>query len=200
MTRSSGESIPFDEHETHDEILENHHEVHSDEIPANKSSETSEEHKLSGNPSIDLFRVPPSIFQRLKSLQAMIILLLLGILTALAQHFFFSYVSGRQPQEFIIPQDWVIRIGTALAFLFKTSLVAIVGIVFCQRSWFSFQQQAISVGGIDAIFGILRDPLKFFVKDLLKVKVVLLLALISWLLPLSAIFSTASLTGTVHNF
>src|SRR5438046_665100 len=72
-----------------------------------------------------------------------------------------------QPQQVTIEQIEVIRIGTALAFLFKTSLVASIGIAFCQRSWFSFQRDAISVDGIDAIFGILRDPLKFFVADML---------------------------------
>ena len=141
-----------------------------------------------------------AVSSRLKSSSLMIFFLLIGALTALAQHFFYSHVDGRAPQQINIPQIWVIRIGTAIAFLFKTSLVASIGIAFCQRSWFSFQRDAISVDGIDAIFGVLRDPLKFFVADLLlRTKVLTLLALISWLLPLSAIFSPASLTGYSMN-
>jgi len=142
----------------------------------------------------------PPVARRFTSVALMILLFLISLLTAHAQHFFYSHVDGRSPQQVSIQQIWVIRIGTALAFLFKTSLVASIGIVFCQRSWYSFQRNAISVDTIDAIFGVLQDPLKFFVTDmLLRTKVLALLALISWLLPLSAIFSPASLTGCSTN-
>src|SRR5437762_2902931 len=184
-------------------------ELHSNDIAPGIPSELPLNDKLpEKNPSSNNADPPekqneyrPPVARRFKSSSLMILLLVTGLLTSLAQHFFYSYVDGRQPQQVTIEQIWVIRIGTALAFLFKTSLVASIGIAFCQRSWFSFQRDAISVDGIDAIFGILRDPLKFFVADMLvRTKVLTLLALISWLLPLSAIFSPASLTGCSHQF
>jgi hypothetical protein len=210
MTKDSGPA------EVQSTTLENHnllshhlrsnefetHEHQSNDITPSIPSESHEKYPLNNNvitqEKENEYR--PPIARRFMSFGLMIFLLLIGVLTALAQHFFYSYVDGRPPQQVPIQQIWVIRIGTALAFLFKTSLVASIGIAFCQRSWYSFQRDAISVDSIDAIFGILRDPLKFFVADmLLRTKVLTLLALISWLLPLSAIFSPASLTGCSIN-
>jgi hypothetical protein len=123
-------------------------------------------------------------------------LFLLGLLAALAQHLFYSYIDGLSPEEFIVEQKWVIRIGTALAYLFKTSLVATTAVVFYHRSWYSFRRQAMSVRGLDAVFGVFENPFWFLTWEMLvKTKVAALLALMSWLLPLTAIFSPASLTG-----
>ena len=213
MTQESGQA------EVQSTTLENHHllsdrprsnefkihELRSNDIAPSIPSELPHDDKYPPNNNVITgvqkqpeYRHPVS--GRFKSSSLMIIFLLIGALTALAQHFFYSYVDGRPPQQVPIQQIWVIRTGTALAFLFKTSLVASIGIAFCQRSWFSFQRDAISVDGIDAVFGVLRDPLKFFVSDmLLRTKVLTLLALISWFLPLSAIFSPASLTGCSMN-
>lgn len=177
-------------------------EAYSPEIPSQQFFRPSQHNLADNDPPANPgpLKSPPSLARRYKSFNAMILLLLLGLLSAIAQHSLFSSVNGRPPQQVAIPQDWVIRTGTALAFLFKMSLVASVGIAFCQRSWYSFQHQAITIRGIDAIFGILRDPFQFFVGDMLKIKVLSLLAFISWLLPLSAIFSPASLTGTDLSF
>lgn len=129
----------------------------------------------------------------------MILLLVLGLLTAICQHSFYSQLDGKQADQYFIPQIWVIRIGIAMAFLFKLSLVAAVGNAYFQQSWYSFQRNAITVDGIDAVFGILQDPRKFLVADMvLNTRVLALMALVSWLIPLSAIFSTASLTGKVY--
>jgi hypothetical protein len=123
-------------------------------------------------------------------------LLLLGLLPALAQHLFYSYIDGLSPEGFIVEQKWVIRIGTALAYLFKTSLVATTAVVFYHRSWYSFRRQAMSVRGLDAVFGVFENPFWFLTREMLvKTKVAAVLALMSWLLPLTAIFSPASLTG-----
>jgi len=124
------------------------------------------------------------------------VLLLLGFLAAMAQHLFYSYIDGLSPEEFIVEQRWVIRIGTALAYLFKSSLVATMAHVFFHRSWYSFRRQAMSVRGLDAVFGVFENPFWFLTLEMLvKTKVVTLLALMAWLLPLTAIFSPASLTG-----
>lgn len=126
----------------------------------------------------------------------MIALLLLGAFTAFAHHSLYTHLDGRPPQNFAISQIWVVRIGNALAFLFKTTLIASISIAYFQRSWFSIQQKAITLNGLDAIFGILANPMKFFVKEVvLTAPTLYFLALITWLIPLSAIFSPASLTG-----
>jgi len=131
----------------------------------------------------------------------MILLLVIGVLAALCQHAFYSHLDGQQPERYFIPQIWVIRIGITLAFLFKMSLVAAVGNAYVQQSWYSFQRNAMTVDGIDAVFGILQDPRKFLVMDMvLRTRILALMAFVSWLIPLSAIFSTASLTGIFNIF
>jgi hypothetical protein len=135
-------------------------------------------------------------FLLFKPIAKMLALVFLSLLSAIGQHFLYTYVDGQRPDQFFIQQIWVIRVGTALAFLAKTAAVAGVGIAFTQRSWFSFRRKAISVDGLDDIFGVLQNPLRFYSKDLFsKSKGVALLGLSSWLLPLSAIFSLGSLTG-----
>lgn len=119
-----------------------------------------------------------------------------GLLAAFAQHCFYSYINGLQPEDFFLDQSWVIRVGAALAYLVKTSLVTTVSVAFVHASWGLFRRRAYSVRGIDAIFGVLMNPLKFLNQDLLlRAKTLYLLALISWLLPLIAIFAPAALTG-----
>lgn len=39
-------------------------------------------------------------------------LLLFGFLAAMAQHLFYPYIDGLSPEECIVEQRWVIRIGT----------------------------------------------------------------------------------------
>ena len=86
--------------------------------------------------------------------------------------------------------------GTAFAFLFKTSLVSAVGVAFCQGFWFAARRKAIRIKGLDAIMAVVQNPLNFFSPDLLlETKVLFALALISWLLPIASILSPGALTG-----
>jgi hypothetical protein len=126
----------------------------------------------------------------------MILFFAVGVLAAVSQHIFYDYLNGKQSENVPIRQSWAIQVGNGLAFLFKTSLVAAVGVAYCQRFWFSVRQKAISIRTIDAIFGILQNPTHFVNKELvLKLKLLSLLAAICWLLPISAIFSPGALTG-----
>jgi len=140
-----------------------------------------------------------SIFLRYRSLTLMVLLYLLGVATAVAQHLFYSHANGREIDHFTLSQSSVTKISTAMAFLLKTSLVGAMCVVYSQRSWFSFRRTAISIRGIDAIFGILQSPFKFFVPEMLvRTPTLTLLALITWFLPISAILSPSALTGTSH--
>lgn len=126
----------------------------------------------------------------------MTMLLCLGVLAAVGQHCFYAYLNGRIIDDISIAQTWAIRVGIVFAFLFKTTLVAAVGISFSQGFWFFVRRRAILINAIDAIFGVLQNPLQFLAKDLfLKMKVLVILAGISWLLPLTAILSPGALTG-----
>jgi hypothetical protein len=126
----------------------------------------------------------------------MIGLTLLACLTAIGHNFFYVYLDTKQVSEVPIPQSWVIRIGTAFAFLFKASLVPAVGIAFYQRFWYSARSSALQVQSIDAMFGVLGNPLHFFNSELLlKTKALFVMAVIVWILPIAAIFSPGAMTG-----
>jgi len=141
-----------------------------------------------------------SILVRYKSVTLMVLSYLLAVATAVVQHIFYSYANGREIDDFANSQSSVTKISTAVAFLFKAALVGVMCFVYSQRSWFSFQRTAISIGGIDAVFGILQNPFKFFVPEILvRTPNLTLLALITWFLPISAILSPSSLTGTAYS-
>jgi|SRR5271163_222859 len=79
---------------------------------------------------------------------------------------------------------------------FKASLVAAVAIAFWQRFWYSARRTALQIQSLDAMFGVLVNPLKFFNADLiLRTKVLFIMAVIAWILPIAAIFSPGAMTG-----
>jgi hypothetical protein len=126
----------------------------------------------------------------------MIFLFIVGVVAAVGQHCFYSYLNGREVDQVIITQTWVIRIGIAFGFLFNYVVVAAVGIAFCHRFWFSVRREALSVGAIDSIFNVLDDPLQFLNFDaVFKAKILFLVAGIAWLIPLSSMFGPGALTG-----
>jgi len=127
----------------------------------------------------------------------MAILLTIGVSTGIGQHFYYTYLNGKEVSSVGLSQSWVINISTAFAFLFKTCLVAAVGIAFSQGFWYTVRRKSIRLNGLDAMLDVKGNPLKFFNIDLLlKAKIVTFLAIMSWVLPFSAIFSPGSLTGT----
>ena len=131
-----------------------------------------------------------------KPLSWMLFVYLIAVTTGIGQHLFYSHVNGREPSSYLIPQPWVIRIGTAFASLFQMTLGASVGLVFAKACWFRFQLSALSVEGIDSVFTLCSDPKQLFAGEMIKkAKLVLLLALISWATQLTSILSPGSLTG-----
>lgn len=128
------------------------------------------------------------------SYATMLGLLAIAIATAAGHHAFYDYLDGREVNHVSVSQSWVIRIGTAFAFLFKASLVPAIGVAFCQGFWYAVRRNR--VAGLDAMFGVLQNPFNLFDGDLLfRNKRLVVLALICWLLPISAIFSPGALTG-----
>jgi hypothetical protein len=127
-------------------------------------------------------------------------LLLCGaLLSAICQHYFYAHFNRQQVDQSVLSQVWVIRIGTGLAFLFKATMTAAIGGAFCHSAWFCFQSSSTTLGGLDAIFGVLQNPLNFFNRDMLfNKKILTLFALLAWLMPLSAILSPGSMIGIHH--
>ncbi|OQE22468.1 hypothetical protein PENSTE_c010G08634 [Penicillium steckii] len=92
-------------------------------------------------------------------------------------------------------QTWALRIGTGFAFVVKTLLVAAIGIAAVQQIWATLRRKSVNLRGIDAMFSILNDPLAFFAPDMwLCAKTLTLLAIISWLIPLTALITPATLS------
>lgn len=169
----------------------------SDSKPADGADTTVSVHEA---PRIEDIPAPPtsdnSSTARWKTPLLMVCLLVLAAATAIGQHCFYNYLNLKQVANVAIPQTWVIRVGNGFAFLFKSLLVAAIGIAFYQRFWYSSQRVALQLKSVDAIFGVLKDPFKFFNVDLvLRTKVLFILALIAWILPITAIFAPGALTG-----
>ncbi|KAK1761515.1 hypothetical protein QBC47DRAFT_370314 [Echria macrotheca] len=113
---------------------------------------------------------------------------------AIGHHFYYQSLSGTVVQS-EDQQAWSIRLGTGAAVLTKTSLVALIGIAAVQRIWATLRRKSMTLGGIDAVFGIMGDPTWFFSGELLgHAKILVLLAVVSWCIPLITIITPATLS------
>ncbi|KAJ7281619.1 hypothetical protein C8J57DRAFT_1219481 [Mycena rebaudengoi] len=84
----------------------------------------------------------------------------------------------------VTDQKWASHVGTGLAFLTKFFFTATAR-----------RPLGLSVAGLNASFGILNNPLNFLSTDLLfSAQFLLLLALISWLVPIVTVFTPGALT------
>lgn len=130
-------------------------------------------------------------------LLAMVILWVGALATALGQHFFYISIDGSEIHSGL-SQAWVVRLGVAFGFIFKTLLVGAVSVIYAQALWFWVQRRAIRVESLDAIFGVLNNPTLFFNRELIqKTPFLFSVALISWTIPISAVIAPGALTG--HN-
>jgi hypothetical protein len=116
---------------------------------------------------------------------------------AVGQHFFYNYLNDSAVQLVPVPQTWVVRLGTAFAFAFKTLLVGAVGIIYAQVLYFIVQRTAVRLDSLEALFGVLNNPLLFLNRDLIQRTTLLFgIAVVSWLVPLSAVVAPGALTGS----
>jgi len=127
---------------------------------------------------------------------AMFGFLFIGVLTAISHHLFYSYLNKQIIDNAAIGQTWAIRIGTAFGFLFKTVLVAAMSVVYAQGFWFTVRRNAFEIGTLDDFFTLLNNPLRFYNKSLYgKASLLFALAMVAWLIPISAVFAPGALTG-----
>ncbi|UKZ53400.1 hypothetical protein TrVGV298_007192 [Trichoderma virens] len=119
---------------------------------------------------------------------------LTGILVDVAHHIYYQSLENT-PVQSSNQQVWAIRIGSGLAFLNKTCLVAVMGMVATQQIWFTVRRKFITLRGIDNMFKLMNDPTAIFNRDLLtRAKTLVLLASLSWLVPLIAVVTPATLS------
>ena len=123
-------------------------------------------------------------------------LLFLGTLVAIGHHFFYSYLDTRELQGVRLPQAWVIRMGNAIAFLLKIALVSAIGIAYAQGFWFFVRRNDLRIESLDAMFGVLSNPLLFFNWQFLrKTWCLFILAAIVSIVPISAVLAPGTITG-----
>jgi len=131
-----------------------------------------------------------------KPLVTSLLYLVGGIFVAGVQHLFYSFLNGKNVESFAVPQDWVIRIGTAFAFLFHAILVPAVAAAFTHRFWYSARQKALTVRTIDGLYSLLGNPLAFLNLELLsKTKLLCVMAGVGYLIPVASILAPGALTG-----
>ncbi|CAG8416426.1 unnamed protein product [Penicillium salamii] len=124
----------------------------------------------------------------------MVGLFLCGLALSVGHHIYYKSYDNTLVQS-AEQQTWTVRIGTGFAFLVKTLLVAAIGIAAVQQMWATLRKKSVNIRGIDAMFSILSDPLAFFVPDMwICAKTLTLLAIVSWLIPLTALITPATLS------
>ncbi|KAK4227295.1 hypothetical protein QBC38DRAFT_455389 [Podospora fimiseda] len=123
----------------------------------------------------------------------MVILSLCGFFGALGHHLYNSALHGQEVKDSEWPQRW----GIALAFFVKMTLIGAVQSAFKQLAWLTVRKRGFRVKTLDSLFQSCYDPLEFFDKELVtRAFLPTLLALLAWILPLSAIASPSTLTAS----
>ncbi|KAK4454245.1 hypothetical protein QBC34DRAFT_342620 [Podospora aff. communis PSN243] len=118
-------------------------------------------------------------------------LLLLGIIFAISHHIFYSRLAGTPAED----QLKMMRFGTLLAYLSKSSLVSAVIFAYRQQIWATVKRKNLRLRGIDNLFAAVDDLTALASWELVKkARVALALAVLVWLYPLTVILTPATLT------
>ncbi|EKJ72312.1 hypothetical protein FPSE_07541 [Fusarium pseudograminearum CS3096] len=125
--------------------------------------------------------------------------LLLGLLVALAHHFYYLYLDMRIVKS-QSQQQWYLRAGTGLAFLVRAFLSAAVSTAYTQVLWRTLRSRPITIRGVNSLFDVIHNPFEFFTWDLWSAAPLLaVVAVVAWALPLVAVITPATLTVTVSS-
>ncbi|ROV96276.1 hypothetical protein VMCG_07704 [Cytospora schulzeri] len=128
--------------------------------------------------------------------------LLAGVAFALGHHFHYNSLDGTmvssQPR-----QEWALRFGSAFAVLTQSCLVASVGAAYAQRFWVTVKGRDMALETLDRVFSLKTNLLSFFSWEVLRgAKLLCLLGLCAWLIPISSTVTPATLsvrTETITN-
>ncbi|KAI9765995.1 MAG: hypothetical protein M1840_007002 [Geoglossum simile] len=119
---------------------------------------------------------------------------LVGVCLAVGHHFFYRSRDGRVVRD-QGQQAWDGRIGLGLAFLVKVFLAAAVSIACVQNLWWVLRSRPVPLAAVDSMFDLLRNAWWFTdVRVWVRGPVVVVLAAITWLIPLSAVITPSTLT------
>lgn len=77
-----------------------------------------------------------------------------------SHHALYQAVHG-QPANSPVIQLWVIRAGTALAFLSKLCLAVATGVAYDQWMWVNLQARSHEIGTLDTMFAVLANAFEF---------------------------------------
>ncbi|EPE08740.1 hypothetical protein F503_04327 [Ophiostoma piceae UAMH 11346] len=180
----------------------------------NNSNKSSDKSTLINNPNGE--NAPerrPLIHWRYPALT--LLLFVAGILLAVGHDIYYGKLDGQRADlggsttnttnpsnifaslvgDSVSQQIWANRIGTGLAFLCKTALSIVVGLVGAQQIWYTLRQKDASIYRIDGMFQLIENPLALLNWGLLwHAKLLSVLALVSWLLPLASIVTPSTLS------
>ncbi|OJD30020.1 formylmethionine deformylase-like protein [Diplodia corticola] len=124
----------------------------------------------------------------------MMLLFFAGIVFAIGHHIYYQSLDDT-PVTSTSQQEWAIRIGTGLAFLVKATLAASIGIAFTQYLWTVATRKAMALQSIDDMFSLTKNPASFAnFEVLVGVKLLVLLAMASWFMPLIATVTPSTLS------
>lgn len=130
---------------------------------------------------------------------------LLGCIFALVHHIYCTSLSGKEVGTIVIAnsrdQVWASHASSAFAYAAKFSFTTAVGAACIQHLWTAAcEPRGIPLDGLDAGFSILHDPLNFFSRELISsAQLIILLALMSWSMPLIAVITPGSLLVVSRN-
>jgi len=124
---------------------------------------------------------------------AMVVVFLAGCLGAVSHHLFYRYLHGRSAENQLV----ISRIGVAIAFFTKASLVGSVVLAYRQRVWRTMRRKPISLSGLDALFQVVESPVWFFMgKEMfVKARVASLMAAATWIIPIASVLAPGALTA-----
>ncbi|PUU80022.1 hypothetical protein B9Z19DRAFT_1045457 [Tuber borchii] len=119
-------------------------------------------------------------------------LLILGLLGSFLHHRFYRWLDGERAED----QFTATWFGNALAFLTKAALVGSITLAYRQRIWYTLRTKAITIKGIDNLFTLTENPVRFYSKDVLvRAGVATVVALATWIIPFAAAVSPGALTA-----
>ncbi|KAH0534042.1 hypothetical protein FGG08_007358 [Glutinoglossum americanum] len=139
---------------------------------------------------------------------AMACLFVLGVLGAISHHLFYSSLDGKAATNQLLK----FRFGTAFAFFTKSMLVGSAIIAYRQRIWHTLREKAMTLNGIDSLFGVIEDPTMFRSWEMIRnAKLATLMALTVCnqfrdielteylrIIPIASVLSPASLTSNIE--
>jgi hypothetical protein len=104
----------------------------------------------------------------------------LGVILVALHHALYQSFSGVQADSALL-QLWVIRAGTALAFLSKLSLAISTGVAYDQWMWVDLHTKPEEMRSLDAMFAILGNAFEFLaLRVWMRRPVLTFLAAVTW--------------------